>query len=81
MKKFFGASGACFFIKADLYHSSGGLDDDFYAHMEEIDLCWRIKNLGHSVMVCPASVVYHVGGCCDILWKSTKKCFETIETI
>ena len=74
-KEVFWASGACFFIKADLYHSSGGLDDDFYAHMEEIDLCWRIKNLGHSVMVCPASVVYHVGGAV-ISYGSPQKVFR-----
>jgi GT2 family glycosyltransferase len=58
----FWASGACFFIRANLYHSSGGLDDDFYAHMEEIDLCWRLKNQGYSIMVCPQSEVFHVGG-------------------
>lgn len=58
----FWASGACFFIRANLYNSSGGLDDDFYAHMEEIDLCWRLKNQGYSIMVCPQSEVFHVGG-------------------
>lgn len=58
----FWASGACFFIRAELYHSSGGLDDDFYAHMEEIDLCWRLKNQGYKIMVCPAAEVFHVGG-------------------
>ncbi len=49
------ASVACFFIRAELYQRIGGLDDDFYAHMEEIDLCWRLKNQGYKVMVCPAS--------------------------
>lgn len=58
----FWASGACFFIRADVYHKTGGLDDDFYAHMEEIDLCWRIRNLGYRIMVCPQSVVFHMGG-------------------
>lgn len=58
----FWASGACFFIRAELYHTSGGLDDDFYAHMEEIDLCWRLKNRGFKIMACPKSEVYHVGG-------------------
>lgn len=58
----FWASGACFFIRAGLYHESGGLDDDFYAHMEEIDLCWRLKNRGFRIMACPKSVVYHMGG-------------------
>jgi len=58
----FWASGACFFVRAKLYEESGGLDDDFYAHMEEIDLCWRLKNIGYKIMVCPASTVYHIGG-------------------
>lgn len=58
----FWASGACMFVRANLYHQSGGLDADFFAHMEEIDLCWRLKNRGHRIMVCPQSTVYHVGG-------------------
>ncbi len=55
-------TGACMMIRADVYHASGGLDNDFYAHMEEIDLCWRLRNQGHTLWVAPASVVYHVGG-------------------
>lgn len=58
----FWATGACFFIKADLFKSYGGFDDDFFAHMEEIDLCWRMKRDGHKVFHCGQSVVYHVGG-------------------
>lgn len=58
----FWASGACMFIRAKLYHQFGGLDGDFFAHMEEIDLCWRMKKSGYKVMVCGASQVYHVGG-------------------
>ncbi len=58
----FWASGASLFIRADLFHKIGGLDDDFFAHMEEIDLCWRLKNEGFKIMYCPDSVVYHVGG-------------------
>lgn len=58
----FWASGACMFVRANLYHQSGGLDEDFFAHMEEIDLCWRLKNMGYTIMVCPQSTVYHVGG-------------------
>jgi GT2 family glycosyltransferase len=58
----FWASGAAMFINAKLYHEIGGLDEDFFAHMEEIDLCWRLQNAGHQVWVCPESVVYHVGG-------------------
>jgi GT2 family glycosyltransferase len=60
--KVFWASGAALFINAEVYHALGGLDDDFFAHMEEIDLCWRIQNAGYEVWVCPESVVYHVGG-------------------
>ena len=49
-------------VRAELYHKLGGLDYDFYAHMEEIDLCWRIHNAGYSIEVVPEAVVYHVGG-------------------
>lgn len=58
----FWASGAALFIKAELYHKSGGLDIDYFAHMEEIDLCWRIKNMGYKVYACNESIVYHLGG-------------------
>lgn len=58
----FWASGAAMFVKAKLYEQIGGLDEDFFAHMEEIDFCWRMKNLGCKVWVVPQSVVYHVGG-------------------
>jgi GT2 family glycosyltransferase len=61
-QEIFWASGACFFIRSQVYYESGGLDDDFYAHMEEIDLCWRLKNRGFKIMACPASEVYHIGG-------------------
>lgn len=58
----FWASGACLFIRSKVYRELGGLDVDFFAHMEEIDLCWRAKRAGHRIMVEPRSVVYHVGG-------------------
>lgn len=58
----FWASGACMVVRADLFNKLDGFDDDFFAHMEEIDLCWRLKSLGQKVMVCPASTVFHVGG-------------------
>ncbi len=58
----FWATGACLFVKADIYHKLGGLDERFFAHMEEIDFCWRAKNQGHKIMYCPDSVVFHVGG-------------------
>jgi len=58
----FWATGACMFVRADLYRKFGGMDEDFFAHMEEIDFCWRLKNGGYRIMFCPDSVVYHVGG-------------------
>jgi hypothetical protein len=58
----FWATGACMFVRADIYQRTGGLDDDFFAHMEEIDFCWRLKNEGYRIMYCPFSVVYHIGG-------------------
>lgn len=58
----FWASGACLFIRSKLYHSIGGLDEFFFAHMEEIDLCWRLKNENHKIMFTPQSTVYHLGG-------------------
>ena len=50
------------FVRADVWHQLGGLDDDFFAHMEEIDFCWRAKNAGYRVEYCPQSTVFHVGG-------------------
>lgn len=58
----FWATGACLFVRAKSFHEVGGLDTDFFAHMEEIDLCWRLKNKGHTIWVEPKSMVYHVGG-------------------
>jgi len=56
------ASGAALMIRPDVYHRCGGLDPNFFAHQEEIDLCWRIQSAGYKIYVCPASIVYHVGG-------------------
>jgi GT2 family glycosyltransferase len=58
----FWASGASLFIRANVYHEMKGFDEYFFAHQEEIDLCWRIQLAGYLVYACPASVVYHVGG-------------------
>lgn len=58
----FWASGACFFVRRGLYISAGGLDSAFFAHMEEIDLCWRIHLAGYRVASVPSAVVYHLGG-------------------
>ena len=58
----FWASGAALFIRARLYHEMGGLDTYFFAHQEEIDLCWRLQLAGYKIYSCPQSAVYHVGG-------------------
>jgi len=67
----FWATGACLFLRSKAYHEVGGLDIDFFAHMEEIDLCWRLKNRGYKIMCEPKSIVYHVGG--GTLQKSNPK--------
>lgn len=58
----FWATGACMIVRAELFWKAGAFDDDYFAHMEEIDVCWRMKNLGYKIYVEPKSVVYHVGG-------------------
>jgi GT2 family glycosyltransferase len=58
----FWATGACFFIRKDVFRILNGFDADFFAHQEEIDLCWRAFNLGYQTKYTPKSVVYHVGG-------------------
>ena len=58
----FWATGACMVVRANLFKSIDGLDNDFFAHMEEIDLCWRLKNKGYRIVVNPNSTVHHVGG-------------------
>jgi GT2 family glycosyltransferase len=58
----FWASGAAMFIKKHCWDEAGGFDDRFFAHMEEIDLCWRLKNKGYKVMYCAESEVFHLGG-------------------
>lgn len=55
-------SGACMLVRADLFRKLGGFDERFFAHQEEIDLCWRIQLEGYLVTVVPDSVVYHIGG-------------------
>ena len=58
----FWATGACMFVRASVWKALGGLDGDFFAHMEEIDFCWRVHLAGYRVAYCPQSAVYHVGG-------------------
>ncbi len=61
IQEIFWASGAAMFIRSDLFHQLEGFDASFFAHQEEIDLCWRIQLAGYKLMVVPQSVVYHVG--------------------
>jgi len=58
----FWASGACLLVKSALFHEVDGFDGRFFAHMEEIDLCWRLQHQGHQIWVEPSSKVYHLGG-------------------
>lgn len=58
----FWASGACLFVRKETFLNVGGFDTDFFAHQEEIDLCWRLKNEGNEIYYCGESTVYHVGG-------------------
>jgi len=56
------ATGACLFIRTEVYKKEGGLDANFFAHQEEIDMCWRLRSRGYRIVCTPQSVVYHVGG-------------------
>lgn len=56
------ATGACLFIRTGIYKKEGGLDARFFAHQEEIDMCWRLRSRGYRIVCTPESVVYHVGG-------------------
>ena len=61
-KSVFWATGACLMVRSQLYQDVGGLDKDFFAHMEEIDMCWRIRLAGSELMMVPTSRVFHLGG-------------------
>jgi GT2 family glycosyltransferase len=69
----FWASGAAMFVKASVFHKMQGFDEFFFAHQEEIDLCWRMQLAGYMIMACPSSIVYHVGG--GTLPKGERKVF------
>lgn len=70
----FWATGASLFIRASAFRGAGGFDEDFFAHMEEIDLCWRMKNRGWVIRVEPSSTVYHLGGA-TLSYQSPDKVF------
>jgi len=58
----FWASGACLMVRASIFRKAGGFDEDFFAHMEEIDFCWRVKLLNYKIFYCWESTIFHVGG-------------------
>lgn len=74
------ASGAALFIRAALYHRFGGFDGDYFAHMEEIDLCWRLRRAGYRIMATPDSEVYHLGGG-TLDYQSPRKTFLNFRNI
>ena len=61
-REVFWATGACMFVRSKVFRELKGLDNRFFAHMEEIDLCWRMHRHGHKVYYCGSSTIYHVGG-------------------
>lgn len=73
-REIFWASGACLFIRSKEFFEAGGLDADFFAHMEEIDLCWRLRNRGYKIYYCSESTIYHVGAG-TLAKASTRKTF------
>lgn len=62
VSQIFWASGACLFVKAEAFWQAGGLDEDYFAHQEEIDLCWRLQAKGGKILYVGSSKIYHVGG-------------------
>ncbi|MDP2088115.1 MAG: glycosyltransferase family 2 protein [Flavobacteriaceae bacterium] len=62
LEDIFWASGACFFVRSEVFKKLNGFDESYFAHQEEIDFCWRAKNFGYDIKYIPNSVVYHVGG-------------------
>ncbi|CEN35036.1 Glycosyltransferase (fragment) [Capnocytophaga canimorsus] len=72
----FWASGACFFIRSEVFRKIQGFDEDFFAHQEEIDLCWRVHHLKKRIIYCSDAVVYHVGGATLSVGNPKKGIFE-----
>ncbi|MEO7293938.1 MAG: glycosyltransferase family 2 protein, partial [Ginsengibacter sp.] len=62
VQQIFWATGACLFVRAEAFHAVGGFDEYFFAHQEEIDLCWRLQLAGYKIFVQPRSIIFHVGG-------------------
>ncbi|MFT3701012.1 MAG: glycosyltransferase family 2 protein [Agriterribacter sp.] len=76
VEQIFWATGACMFLKSDVYEKIGGFYDYYYMHQEDIDLCWRAQNAGYKIYVCPQSKVYHIGGG-SLSWENHLKTFLT----
>lgn len=76
IERIFWATGACMFLKSDVYKKIGGFYDYYYMHQEDIDLCWRAQNAGYKIYVCPTSKVYHIGGG-SLSWENHLKTFLT----
>lgn len=74
IQNIFWASGACMLVRREEYINAGGLDKDFFAHQEEIDLCWRLLCRGKKIVTIPQSVVYHVGGA-SLSYQSPRKTY------
>jgi len=72
----FWATGACMLIKSAVFKKTGGFYEYYYMHQEDIDLCWRIQNMGYSIYACPKSIVYHIGGG-SLSWENHLKTFLT----
>lgn len=76
IEKIFWATGACMFLKSEVYKKIGGFYDYYYMHQEDIDLCWRAQNAGYNIYVCPQSEIYHIGGG-SLSWQNHLKTFLT----
>jgi GT2 family glycosyltransferase len=75
-EEIFWATGGCMCFSAKLFAEVGGFYDYYFMHQEDIDLCWRVRNIGYSIYACPSSVVYHLGGG-TLSWENYLKTFLT----
>ncbi|HEY6901920.1 MAG TPA: glycosyltransferase family 2 protein [Puia sp.] len=76
IEEVFWATGGCMCLSAELFRKTGGFYDYYFMHQEDIDLCWRVRNMGYSIYTCPQSVVYHIGGG-SLSWENYLKTFLT----
>lgn len=76
VQEIFWATGACMFLKKEVYQKIGGFYDYYWMHQEDIDLCWRAQKSGFKIYTCPDSVVYHIGGG-SLSWENHLKTFLT----